>query len=137
MDRRAKKLEKKRKSRALAKKKAKIAALGAASGPPLVSVSEPDDDDDDWPSSGALAPDEAVIHSTLERTVASEQTRLQIYIYRGPRDANWLLEVEDHSGGSTVWDDPFETEQAALDAALLAIDEDGIESFVVTRAEGV
>ena len=31
-----------------------------------------------------------------------------------------------------VWDEPFSTEQAALDAALRAIDEEGVQSLVVT-----
>jgi hypothetical protein len=51
-------------------------------------------------------------------------------IYRGRNDPAWVLEVEDHLGGSTVWEGDFETDQAALDAALLAIEEDGVESFI-------
>jgi uncharacterized protein len=46
-------------------------------------------------------------------------------------DLGWHLEIEDHLGGSTVWEDPFATDRAALEAALSAIEEDGSESFVV------
>jgi hypothetical protein len=74
--------------------------------------------------------DEELVHSPLERTVARDGITLQILIYRGRNDPAWVLEVEDHLGGSTVWEGDFETDQAALDAALLAIEEDGVESFI-------
>jgi hypothetical protein len=81
-----------------------------------------DDDDDD---------DEALVHSALERTVSRDGASLRISIYRGPSDAGWILEIVDQLNGSTVWDEPFETDRAALEAALLAIEEDGAESFAV------
>jgi uncharacterized protein len=68
-------------------------------------------------------------YSPLERAVERDGVRVRICIYRGEGDPGWLLEVEDHLGGSTVWDDPFATDREALDEALRAIDEDGIESF--------
>jgi hypothetical protein len=37
-----------------------------------------------------------------------------------------------HLGGSTVWNNRFATDKEALDAAMAAIDEDGIESFAQT-----
>ncbi|MCS6760463.1 MAG: YecA family protein, partial [Candidatus Devosia euplotis] len=74
--------------------------------------------------------DYEVEHSPLEREVARDGTTVEICIYRGPDcSPRWLLEVEDETGGSTVWDEPFETDQEALDAALKAIDEEGIGSF--------
>src|SRR5690606_6913814 len=72
-----------------------------------------------------------LINSALERQVTQDGLTVNIYIYRGETEDNWLLEIEDHLGGSTVWDDRFPTEQAALDEALKVIDEDGIESFTV------
>ncbi len=77
-------------------------------------------------------PDEAeptIEYSPLQRVIERDGVGVRICIYRGESDPGWLLEVEDHLGGSTVWDDPFETDQAALDEAMRAIDEDGIESF--------
>jgi hypothetical protein len=42
----------------------------------------------------------------------------------------WLLEVVDEYGNSTVWDDPFDSEQAALDELLKTIDEEGMGSLI-------
>ncbi len=42
----------------------------------------------------------------------------------------WLLEVVDEYGNSTVWDDPFDTEQEALDEAMNTIDEEGINALI-------
>jgi uncharacterized protein len=47
------------------------------------------------------------------------------------------LEVVDHLGGSTVWDDPFPTDPAALDEAMAAIEVEGIGSFAATEARVV
>jgi len=68
-------------------------------------------------------------YSPLDRKVERDGLWVKICIYRGEGDPGWLLEIEDHKGGSTVWDDAFATDQAALDEALRAIDEDGIKSF--------
>lgn len=73
-----------------------------------------------------------IVHSALSQSVSQGGITLHIRIYRAVRETRWILEVEDHLGGSTVWDEPFSTEQAALDAALRAIDEEGVQSLVVT-----
>jgi hypothetical protein len=74
--------------------------------------------------------DEPLVHSPLERSISAEGVRLQIFIYRGLQETEWHLEVEDHLGGSTVWDEQFESDQEALDAAMHAIETDGMASFV-------
>jgi hypothetical protein len=84
-----------------------------------------DSDDKDDVSEDGLE----LVHSPLERTISHGATSVQLFIYRAPSDAHWHLELEDQLGGSTVWDDAFESDQAALDAALSAIDEEGLESF--------
>ena len=43
---------------------------------------------------------------------------------------DWSLEVVDETGASTVWDDLFPTDQAALDEALKTIREEGIRTFL-------
>jgi uncharacterized protein len=72
-----------------------------------------------------------LIHSPLTRTHSAEGHTLQIHIYRGA-GSPWILEVVDELGTSTVWDVPFDTDTVALEAALLAIEEEGIHSFVTT-----
>ncbi len=76
-----------------------------------------------------MTDDIELTHSALECKVTRDGITVEIFIYRGPNDTGWLLELQDHAGGSTVWDDPFETDHEALEAAMGAIDEDGIASF--------
>lgn len=73
--------------------------------------------------------DMEIIHSPLEQTYSAEGHTLCIQIYRSA-DSLWILEVEDERGTSTVWDDQFETDQAALEAALSEIEAEGIHSFL-------
>ena len=45
-------------------------------------------------------------------------------------DPGWILEVIDEENASTVWNEPFDTDQEALDAVLEVIEQDGIRSFL-------
>lgn len=74
-----------------------------------------------------------LIHSPLTRTHSADGHTLQIQIYRSP-DSPWILEIVDEQGTSTVWDDPFDTDTAALEAAFVAIETEGVHSFV-TQAQ--
>jgi len=67
--------------------------------------------------------------SPLSRSISQDGVSVQIDIYEDGT-GKWLLEVVDEYNNSTVWDDPFETEQSALDDAIKAINDDGIFSFV-------
>lgn len=78
------------------------------------ALSEDLDDDE-------AADDAPLVFSPLGCKVAHEGVTVQVLIYRGPTDSGWLLEVEDHLGGSTVWDEQFATDQAALDAAMTPV----------------
>ena len=88
-----------------------------------------EDEDEDFDLDDEI--EHPLVHSPLERTVSRHGQAVQIYIYRGPQDAGWILELEDQTGGSTVWDGTFATDQAALDEAMRAIEQDGIASFSV------
>jgi uncharacterized protein YecA (UPF0149 family) len=79
--------------------------------------------------------DDAIEHSPLERTITRAGTTVSVFIYRGREDAGWLLELEDELGGSTVWDEPFESDRAALDEALQTIERDGIHSFAERESD--
>lgn len=71
-----------------------------------------------------------ITHSPLERTLSGEGHTLRIGIYRGIDEPDWVLEIEDEQGTSTVFDERFATDQAALDAALFTIEaEGGIHQF--------
>lgn len=55
--------------------------------------------------------------------------RVCVYRVKGSGDG-WTLEVVDHEGGSTVWDDTFESEQEAVEQAVMTIDREGIGCFL-------
>ena len=70
-----------------------------------------------------------LIYSDLQTTFSSDGHTVEINIYRLP-ETDWVLELVDEFNNSTVWDDSFATDEAALSAALQAIQEEGITAFV-------
>ncbi len=78
-----------------------------------------------------------LIHSPLARVLSGEGHTLEIDIYRGVDEPDWILEIEDETGTSTVFDERFATDQAALDAALTQIEaEGGIHRFFSNAQAG-
>lgn len=78
-----------------------------------------------------------LIHSPLARMLSGEGHTLEIDIYRGVDEPDWILEIEDETGTSTVFDERFATDQAALDAALNQIEtEGGIHRFFANAQAG-
>ena len=76
-----------------------------------------------------------IIHSPLERRISERGISIEVLIYHGEDDAGWILEVVDRTGGSTVWDEPFVSDQAALHEALRTIESEGISCFVEDRPQ--
>jgi len=74
--------------------------------------------------------DYEIVMSPLCREVTRDGSTVEILIYRGEHDDEWILEVVDEYGGSTVWDDPFPMEKFALDEAMRVIEEEGITAFM-------
>jgi len=70
-----------------------------------------------------------IIHSPLEQRITRTGITVEVLIYRGEEEPGWILEVVDHLGGSTVWDDQFPTDDAALAEAMTTIEAEGIGSF--------
>jgi hypothetical protein len=66
-----------------------------------------------------------IINSPLSQKITRDGTTIDVLIYRGEHEAEWILEVVDHAGGSTVWDDTFATEQDVLNEVLRNIDQEG------------
>jgi uncharacterized protein len=73
--------------------------------------------------------DDAPNESPLAQSVTREGKTVRVDIYEDG-EGGWLLEVVDGYGNSTVWEDRFESDRAALDEALKTIDEDGIDSLI-------
>jgi len=67
--------------------------------------------------------------SPLCQPITSDERTVQIDIYEDG-SGGWLLEVVDEYNNSTVWEDPFKTDQEALDEALDTIEKEGISSLI-------
>jgi uncharacterized protein len=81
--------------------------------------------------------DPEIVMSPLCREITGDGTKVQVDIYRGEDESGWILEVIDEENTSTVWDDPFDTDQEALDAVMKVIAQDGIRSFLAGESEEV
>ena len=67
--------------------------------------------------------------SPLSQPISSGGKTVQVDIYRAGEDG-WILEVVDEHNNSTVWDDPFPTDAAALTEARKAILAEGVCSLI-------
>lgn len=67
--------------------------------------------------------------SALSRKYVEGDKELRIEIDSDGK-GGWLLAVIDQHGNATQWEDPFRTEQEALDEANAAIREEGIDLFI-------
>ena len=74
--------------------------------------------------------DPEIIMSPLCHERVKDGTKIQIDIYRDENEPGWILEVIDEENASTIWDEPFDTDQEALNAVLTVIERDGIRSFL-------
>jgi|SRR5208337_3658429 len=79
-------------------------------------------------------PDPKLITSPLSRFVEENGDRVEVAIYR-LEDSGWSLEIVASDGCSTAWEEPFESDEAALAEALSAIKDEGIKSFFEGAAE--
>lgn len=70
-----------------------------------------------------------VVHSPLCQEVARDGHTIKVEIYQDG-EGRWILEAVDEYWGSTVWDEHFKTDQAALDELFRTIEEEGIASLV-------
>lgn len=75
-------------------------------------------------------------YSPLTGRVTRDGVTVDVKIYRfaGTTDP-WQLEVVDHDGDSTLWDEVFRTAKDAYRAFNDAIDEEGVASFLVPRSK--
>ena len=74
--------------------------------------------------------DYTIIRSKLSGSLTQEDVTVEVCIYRGDAERTWILEVVDVEGTSTVWDEGFPTEQAALDELKRTIEKEGMAIFV-------
>ena len=75
-------------------------------------------------------------YSTLCQKVTSDEKAVQVYIYEDGKDG-WILEVVDEYGNSTVWDDPFKTDDEALDEVFNTIEKESILALIGTETDSL
>jgi len=73
--------------------------------------------------------DQEIIYSDLQTSYAMDGHTLEINIYRLP-ESDWILEVVDEYNNSTVWEDSFVTDEAALAEAIGEIKSEGVHAFI-------
>lgn len=71
-----------------------------------------------------------LIISRLSRTITRDGVTVDVHIFRSEGDPEWTLEVVDHGGASTVWEDTFVTEQDALNEVFQTIAVEGMSGFL-------
>jgi len=74
--------------------------------------------------------DKKLEHSELSQSISSGGRTVRVEIYRLEGDPKWTLEIEDEYNNSTVWDEEFETDSAALVEAKKSILEEKITKFI-------
>ncbi|KRE05828.1 hypothetical protein ASE63_05765 [Bosea sp. Root381] len=55
-----------------------------------------------------------VVRSPLSQEYSEEEISVRVEIYKVEGTEGWTLEVMDQDGGSTVWQDVFTTDSAAM-----------------------
>lgn len=78
-------------------------------------------------------PDPTIIVSPLSRVVEEDGQSVEVAIYR-LENTEWSLEIVAGDGCSTMWDDLFASDEAALADALSAIKDEGVKSFLQAEA---
>lgn len=67
--------------------------------------------------------------SPLSLRMQIDGKEIDVQIYENGA-GGWLLEVVDEFNNSTVWDDPFPSDQEAMKELQRAIQEDGVDSLI-------
>jgi uncharacterized protein len=70
-----------------------------------------------------------LIYSKHCQSVTRGGKTVKVEIYSSGKN-DWILEVVDEDNNSTVWDDPFETDDEAFQEFERTLKEEGIESMI-------
>jgi hypothetical protein len=70
--------------------------------------------------------------SNIIKEIEKDGMKVTIEVYKtDQKGGGWILEIVDEGWNSTVWDSQFPSSQEALDAGTKAIEEEGIQAFIV------
>jgi hypothetical protein len=70
-----------------------------------------------------------LIYSKHCQSITQNGQTVKVEIYSSGKN-DWILEVVDEDSNSTVWDDPFETDDEAFQEFERTLKEEGIESMI-------
>ena len=73
-----------------------------------------------------------IIHSGLSGHKSVEGHSFKVLIYRLEYDPNWALETELSDGGSVVWEETFESDDAAYAEYERTLKEEGLGAVLGT-----
>jgi hypothetical protein len=68
--------------------------------------------------------------SPLSQSISSGGKTVNVQIFRLEGESAWVLEVEDEFNNSTVWDDTFESDAAALTEVKRTILAEGVKALI-------
>lgn len=74
--------------------------------------------------------DPNIVTSGLSRKVQRDGITVEVNIYRLEDEPGWALEVVNAKGTSTVWDELFETDDAANAEFLATVAKEGMTAFL-------
>jgi len=74
--------------------------------------------------------DPELVRSNFSGPVTRNLVTVRLEIYRLESDRQWVLEVVNQNGTSIVWDDLFDTDNAAHEAFEAAVEKDGMGTFL-------
>lgn len=72
---------------------------------------------------------DAPLLSPLSQRISRGMQSVRVEIY-ADGEGGWILEIIDDYDNATLWENTFAFDEDALDEALRAIDEEGIEAFI-------
>jgi len=73
--------------------------------------------------------DYVLIESPLGGEFKRDGIEVEVHIYRGEEDPSWVLEVVDQGNNSSVWDERFPTDQAAMSEFLVSVEREGMKHY--------
>jgi hypothetical protein len=71
-----------------------------------------------------------LVHSSLSRMVTKDGVTVEVSIVRLENETRWSMDVVDPSGGSTVWDDQFSSDEEAYEQFERTVAKEGIRTFL-------
>ena len=77
----------------------------------------------------SLENDPSIIYSPLCTKFSQDDRVVEVNIFRIETETTWHLEVVNEQNTSTVWDDPFDSDEAAYAEFLSTVKDEGMLAF--------